>query len=177
MEWFFENDEVYYTYELLNSSVVSRFILNPNGVARCRTWIDRTEGWVIYLAVPQDSCETYQLCGSYGSCNIDKSPVCGCLGKFVPKYPNDWNATDWSGGCIRRTQMVCQNGDGFLKYTGIKMPDTRNSWFNRTMNLKECSEGMLEGGQEVAVKWLSENSRQGLDEFKNEVICIAKLQQ
>ena len=35
--------------------------------------------------------------------------------------------------------MICQNGD-FLKYTGIKMPDTRYSWFNRSMNLKECSE-------------------------------------
>ncbi|XP_024964700.1 G-type lectin S-receptor-like serine/threonine-protein kinase At4g27290 isoform X2 [Cynara cardunculus var. scolymus] len=36
--------------------------------------------------------------------------------------------------------------------------------------------GMLEEGIEIAVKRLSTTSSQGLDEFKNEVICISKLQ-
>ncbi|KAL7185701.1 hypothetical protein ACSBR2_027625 [Camellia fascicularis] len=139
----FKNDEVYYSYELINISVVSRFVLNSNGIGERSTWIDRTHGWVLYLTVPQDTCDRYKLCGPYGVCNVDKSPVCDCLSnKFVPKDPKNWDMTDWSNGCVRMTPLDCHN-DGFVKFSGIKMPDTRQSWYNTTMTLEECREVCL----------------------------------
>jgi interleukin-1 receptor-associated kinase 1 len=44
------------------------------------------------------------------------------------------------------------------------------------MMLSHYLQGRLTDGREIAVKRLSKNSRQGLDEFKNEVKHIVKLQ-
>ena len=46
---------------------------------------------------------------------------------------------DWSNGCVRSTSLDCQKGDGFAKVSGVKLPDTRNTSFNESMNLKECA--------------------------------------
>nr|XP_027095571.1 G-type lectin S-receptor-like serine/threonine-protein kinase At4g27290 [Coffea arabica] len=130
--------EVYYKFDLINSSVYSRLTLSSFGVLQRLNWNYRTQDWTVYVNAPADNCDTYGLCDAYGICNIANSPVCSCLDRFVPQSPNDWNATDWSSGCQRRTPLDCQKGDGFLKYTGIKLPDTRWSWYNESITLKEC---------------------------------------
>ncbi|KAJ9671834.1 hypothetical protein PVL29_025506 [Vitis rotundifolia] len=138
-EFVFNEKEMYFRYELVNSSVVSRLVLNPDGSKQRVNWIDRTHGWILYSSAPMDNCDSYALCGVYGSCNINRSPKCECMKGFVPKFQNDWDMADWSNGCVRRTPLGCQNGEGFVKFSGVKLPDTRNSWFNRSMDLKECA--------------------------------------
>lgn len=145
----FNEQEVYYGYEMHNHSIVSRLTLNHSGVVQRWTWIDRTKGWGIYLTVPTDNCDTHSLCGAYGRCNVDNNPECGCLDKFVPKYQNEWNMADWSNGCVRRTPLDCKN-DGFLNYSGVKLPDSQYSWFDKTMNLEECEKVCLKNCSCVA---------------------------
>jgi interleukin-1 receptor-associated kinase 1 len=48
--------------------------------------------------------------------------------------------------------------------------------FGLLLILSDSLQGTLNDGREVAVKRLSKNSRQGVDEFKNEVKHIVKLQ-
>ncbi|THG19865.1 G-type lectin S-receptor-like serine/threonine-protein kinase At4g27290 isoform X1 [Camellia sinensis] len=129
--------EVYYHYELI-SPVVSRYDVSYDGFVKRWIWVDPTQKWEIYHSSPIDNCDTYALCGPNGKCNIANSPACGCLSKFVPRNQTEWGNGDYSNGCVRRTPLDCHNGDWFLKYLRYKMPDTRNSWFDRSMTLMEC---------------------------------------
>ncbi|KAG7956250.1 hypothetical protein I3843_11G114800 [Carya illinoinensis] len=101
-------------------------------------WMDRTRSWELYATSQPDACQTYAFCGAYATCDRDNSPACACLKGFLPKSPKDWKSIDWSDGCVRRTPLACNIGDGFLKYTGLKLPDTSSSWFNATLSLDEC---------------------------------------
>ncbi|KAK3141416.1 hypothetical protein QOZ80_4BG0333620 [Eleusine coracana subsp. coracana] len=74
-------------------------------------------------------------------------------------------------------------GNESLEYPSISLEDiitaTNNfSYYNMLGKggFGKVYKGMLEGGKEVAVKRLSKTSTQGVEEFRNEVVLIAKLQ-
>ncbi|KAI3793424.1 hypothetical protein L1987_36043 [Smallanthus sonchifolius] len=119
---------------------MSRVYLGPEGNEMRLNWIDPSQGWMPYLAATVDSCAQYGLCGAYGICNINRSPACSCMEGFEPRYPAQWNAGNWSGGCQSEKPLNCGNGESFLKLSGVKLPDTQNSWYILSMNLKECEQ-------------------------------------
>ncbi|XP_042041541.1 G-type lectin S-receptor-like serine/threonine-protein kinase At4g27290 isoform X2 [Salvia splendens] len=131
-------NEVRYTEGIIGDSVLSMSRLNPNGEGVRSTWNNRTNSWASYTNLPVDNCDNYARCGPHGSCNAGTSPSCGCLERFVPRDPESWGRTDWSDGCVRRISLSC-NGDKFLKYSAIKLPDTRNTTYNvERRSLAEC---------------------------------------
>ncbi|XVF70461.1 hypothetical protein PTKIN_Ptkin11bG0163500 [Pterospermum kingtungense] len=136
------NNEVYYKYKLRDSSLVSRYAMNPVGTMQRFVCIERKNDWDIFSAAQSDQCANYDFCGAYATCTSNKSPPCASLEGFVPRSTTsrDTTSVDWSDGCIRRTFLACDGTDSFYKHIGLKFPDTSNSWANKSMNLQECEE-------------------------------------
>ncbi|KAF5781024.1 putative protein kinase RLK-Pelle-DLSV family [Helianthus annuus] len=130
--------EIYYQYNLLTSSVFTRLVLQPSGRIERLLWIDSKQEWSLYVSPESDQCDRYALCGPFGRCSIDRSPVCECLKGFEPTSPDQWRVGDWSQGCRRTVPLDCNPAEGFNKYTNLNLPDTRGSWYNQTMTLVEC---------------------------------------
>ncbi|RHN65872.1 putative S-locus glycoprotein [Medicago truncatula] len=130
--------EVTYQYATFNSSMITRFVLDPYGIPNRFIWSDQKQNWVAISSRAVDQCEDYAFCSINSNCNINDFPVCECLEGFMPKFQTKWKSSNWSGGCRRRTKLNCLNGDGFLKYTSMKLPDTSTSWYDKNLSLEEC---------------------------------------
>ncbi|KAK2975342.1 LOW QUALITY PROTEIN: hypothetical protein RJ640_009696 [Escallonia rubra] len=55
-------------------------------------------------------CDTYSLCGAYGTCNIGVSPQCKCLDKFAPKYSDAWANISQMGELGRHPWLATKTG-------------------------------------------------------------------
>ncbi|WVZ00605.1 hypothetical protein V8G54_026674 [Vigna mungo] len=136
----FTNKGISYGYETLNSSVLTRTMLKLNlrGATERFLWSNQRQSWDIVNNHPTDQCEYFATCGVNSICNVNNLPICECLQGFTPKFQAKWDSHDWSGGCVRKTKLSCDNGDWFKEYTGIKLPETSSSWFDRSLSLQEC---------------------------------------
>ncbi|MED6167529.1 hypothetical protein PIB30_003501 [Stylosanthes scabra] len=130
-------EEIYFMYELINSSIPHRVFLTPEGINERSEWNTDTMSWTNLAKLPADDCDYYETCGAYSSCNINNYPMCSCLEGFVQDNDNKKKQQGLSDGCVRRTSLDCY-GDGFLKYSGLKFPDTERSWFSRNMSIEDC---------------------------------------
>ncbi|KAK7244442.1 hypothetical protein RIF29_39264 [Crotalaria pallida] len=124
-------EEAYFSFEPVNRSSLQRLNLRSDGYIEGSRWSAENNGWSITAKVPVDDCDYYAKCGAHATCNIENIPVCHCLNGFVRK------TDDIYGDCVRKTPLSCHE-DGFLKFSGLKLPDTGKSWFNRTISLEEC---------------------------------------
>ncbi|XP_004509984.1 G-type lectin S-receptor-like serine/threonine-protein kinase At4g27290 [Cicer arietinum] len=142
----FNAKKVYHQYEVVDSSVVSIYMISSSGNLQALAWTSKQSGRIVIYTGGEDSCDNYAMCGANSVCNMDGNiPKCECLKGYVPKFPEQWNMSYWSNGCFPRIKSVCgdDNIGGFLKYTEMKLPDTSASLYNKTMNLVECQKSCL----------------------------------
>ncbi|MED6111487.1 hypothetical protein PIB30_052719 [Stylosanthes scabra] len=141
--YFADESQVYYMFRLVNNSVKARMVLNQttNKILQL-VW---TQGvWKMYGSMPRDFCDEYGACGPNGKCDMAESPnSCECLRGYRPKSPKEWSGMNYEGGCLRDKPLNCE-GDGFIKYVKMKVPDTENCWYlNQSMSLAECRDECL----------------------------------
>ncbi|CAN8243489.1 unnamed protein product [Cochlearia groenlandica] len=137
------NDEVIYTNRITKAGVYSRVILSSTGLFQRLTWIETSQSWKQLWYSPKDLCDYYKECGNYGYCDSNTSPVCNCIKGFEPKSEQVWVLRDDSAGCVRKTNLSCDGGDGFVRLKSLKLPDTTSTVVDRGIGLKECEERCL----------------------------------
>ncbi|KAG5391839.1 hypothetical protein IGI04_021802 [Brassica rapa subsp. trilocularis] len=113
-----------------NGSFMYHFNLDPDGAIYQRDWRAPLRDWRIGVRFPKTDCDAYGKCGPYGICNSREETQCKCVKGFVPRNETEWDARNWSNGCVRRAMLKCNasNGggggkeDGFMKLEKMKVP-------------------------------------------------------
>ncbi|CAE5962810.1 unnamed protein product [Arabidopsis arenosa] len=123
-----------------------RTMLTSKGSLQELSWHNGTD-WVLNFVAPAHSCDHYGVCGPFGLCVKSVPPKCKCFKGFVAKVIEEWKRGNWTGGCVRRTELYCQeNSTGkdvnvFHPVARIKPPDFYE--FASFVNVEECQKSCL----------------------------------
>ncbi|XP_057417707.1 G-type lectin S-receptor-like serine/threonine-protein kinase RKS1 [Lotus japonicus] len=146
---FIEDDNhVELSYNMFDKSLITRIVVQQSGFFQTFTWDNQKSQWNRYWSEPTDQCDNYGTCGSNSNCdplNFEEFQ-CSCLPGFEPKFPREWYENrDGSGGCVRKqgAASVCDDGEGFVKVEGLKVPDTSVAIEKKGLSLEECEQECL----------------------------------
>ena len=121
-------------FNMYNNSVVPKVFISSQGVLTILLGDKASSYWENNWEGPRSRCDFYGVCGPFGVCKASDSPICECLKGFVPKSFQEWRNGNWTGGCERRTKLLCEENttthaskgwkkDGFHKMGKLKLPD------------------------------------------------------
>ncbi|XP_058075394.1 G-type lectin S-receptor-like serine/threonine-protein kinase At1g11300 [Magnolia sinica] len=153
---------MYLTHDF--SSIIVRVLVDWSGMVKGLMLREDSKDWSLSWWQSISQCDVYGMCGSFGSCNPSKSPICACLIGFQPESAEEWGKGNWSVGCVRRTQLQCEKpgnyssmmdgeGDGFLKMERVKLPDFAD-WLS-LRDAKGCEAECLKNCSCVAYAYVS----------------------
>ncbi|XP_044379067.1 G-type lectin S-receptor-like serine/threonine-protein kinase B120 [Triticum aestivum] len=134
-------DEVYMSFGMPTGSfaVLVRMNIDYSGKVTVLSWESNMSVWRALYAEPEHECNTYSYCGPYGYCdNTEIIPVCKCLDGFEPRDDKGWIVGRFLQGCRRKEVRRCTHGDGFLTFSGMKVPDKFLHVPNKSFD--ECTE-------------------------------------
>ncbi|KAE8689722.1 G-type lectin S-receptor-like serine/threonine-protein kinase [Hibiscus syriacus] len=137
------DDEVSFSSDVRNASIISRAVVNETGVFQRLTWNNEAQRWIDFYSAPKESCDFYGHCGPNAYCKPDITGdfECSCFPGFEPKLPQAWSIRDGAAGCVRKSAVsLCGNKEGFIKVPQVKVPDTSVAHVDMTIDLKQCKE-------------------------------------
>ncbi|XP_062223333.1 receptor-like serine/threonine-protein kinase SD1-8 [Phragmites australis] len=135
-------DETYYSYFIRDPSLFSRLVVDGTA-GQLKRFSLNNGAWSNFWYYPTDQCDFYAKCGPFGYCDTDQSPPCSCLPGFAPRSPQQWSLRDWSGGCVRSTNLSCDGGDGFWVVNRMKLPQATDATVYAGMTLDQCRQACL----------------------------------
>ncbi|CAK9327386.1 unnamed protein product [Citrullus colocynthis] len=147
-------DQIYYfsiTYNNDNQLLYT-MVLSPEGNLEQQYWNSSKKNWEARWLAFRTECDYYGVCGAFGVCNANASPVCSCLTGFKPRDEKEWNRGNWSNGCVRNTALQCEKPnnattsgeeDGFLEVELVKVPFLAE-WSNFSTSADDCKQECFE---------------------------------
>ncbi|XP_062175878.1 receptor-like serine/threonine-protein kinase SD1-8 [Alnus glutinosa] len=120
----------YFTYSPYNHSFRATNVMKSTGNIQFLAWVSGPWKWNLVWSQPRGESDVYGLCGPFGvySENIS-SPSCECLQGFEPFSTDYTSLNDWSGGCVRKSPLQCENNtyangkkDWFMHIPFLRLP-------------------------------------------------------